>query len=79
MLGLDLKSGAMEITGSRYSVTDWAIGLSAFMVFTVVALYAFLITRPAGWNVAEWSLVLLSVAGTARLVLAARKRRRQPR
>ena len=66
----------MEITGSRYSVTDWAIGLSAFLVFGVVALYAFLITLPTGWKVADWSLVLLGVVGTARLVLAVRKRRR---
>ena len=69
----------MEATGSRHTVTDLAIGLSAFVVFTLVALYAFLLTRPTGWNLAEWSMFLLCIAGTTQLALAALKRRRARR
>ena len=49
----------METTGSRHTVTDWAVGLAAFAVFTVVALYVFLLTQPTGVTVFEWSLILL--------------------
>ena len=69
----------MDTTGSRHTVTDWTLGLSAFAVFTVVALYGVLFTRPAGWNVAEWALFLLCVVGTIRIALTALKRRRQLR
>ena len=65
----------MQTAGSRSTITDWAIGLTAFAVFTVVALYAFLFTLPTGWTVAEWSLFLLCIVWTAQLILAARKRR----
>jgi len=70
---------AMETTGSRYTVKDWAIGLSAFVVFTLVVLYVFLLTRPAGWNVFQWSLFLLGMVVTAQLVLVARQRRLRSR
>ena len=69
----------MEATRSRYTVTDWAIGLVAFAVFTVVGVYALLLTRPTGWNLGAWSLFLLCIAWTARLTLAARQRRLQSR
>ena len=69
----------MEATGSHHTVTDWAIGLSAFVVFTLVGLYAFLLTRPTGWNLGEWSLFLLCIVGTTQLALVALKRRRQRR
>ena len=69
----------MEATRSRYTVTDWVIGLSAFAVFTLVGLYAVLLTRPPGWNVGQWSLFLLCIVLTARLALAARQRRLQSR
>jgi heme/copper-type cytochrome/quinol oxidase subunit 4 len=67
----------MVATGSRYTIQEWAVGLVAFVVFTIVALYVFLLTRPTGWTVVEWSLFLLCVVGTARIALAAPKRRRQ--
>ena len=67
----------METTGSRYTIADWAIGLSVFAVFTVVALYAISFTLPTGWTVTQWSLFLLCIVWTAQLILAARKRRRQ--
>ena len=76
ILRFDIDLSAMETTRSRYTVTDWAIGLSAFAVFTVAVLYVFLLTRPAGWNVFQWSLFLLGIVVTAQLVLVARQRRR---
>ncbi len=69
----------METTRSPHTVADWVIGLAAFVVFTVVALYVFLLTRPTGWNMAEWSLFLLAITGTIQLAYAALRRRRQPR
>ena len=49
----------METTGTRHTITDWAIGLLAFAVLTVVGVYAVALTRPTGWNVTQWSLFLL--------------------
>ena len=69
----------METTRSRNTVMDWVIGLVAFAVFGVMALYVFLLTRPAGVTVVEWSLILLGAIVAARLAMAALKRRRRLR
>jgi hypothetical protein len=69
----------METAKTRYTVTDWAIGLLALAVFTVVGVYAVALTRPTGWNVAQWSLFLLCIVGIAQLVLAVRQRRLKSR
>ena len=69
----------METTRSRYTVTDWAIGIAASAVFTVVGVYAVALTRPTGWNVGQWSLFLLWIVIAARLALHARQRRLQSR
>lgn len=63
----------------RYTVRDWAIGLLAFAVFTVVGVYAVGLTRPTGWNVVQWSLFLLWIVLAARLALFARQRRLRSR
>ena len=69
----------METTGTRYTITDWAIGLVAFAVFTVVGVYAVAFTRPTGWNMSQWSLFLLWIVIAARLALVARQRRLKSR
>jgi hypothetical protein len=69
----------METTRIRYTVTDWAIGLLAMAVFTVVGVYAIALTRPTGLNVAQWTLFLWCIVGIAQLVLAARQRRLKSR
>lgn len=79
VLRFEIDLSAMETTRSRYTVTDWAIGLLAFAVFTIVGVYAVALTRPTGWNVAQWSIFLLWIVIAARLALVVRQRRLQSR
>jgi hypothetical protein len=67
----------MATTTSNYTVTNWAVGVAAFAMFGIVGVYLVLLTRPAGWNLGQWALLLLCFVGTVQIVLATRKRRRR--
>jgi hypothetical protein len=68
---------AMATTRSNYTVTNWAVGAAAFAVFGTVVVYLVLLTRPAGWNLGQWSILLLWFVVIVQIVLATRKRRRR--
>ena len=70
-------NGRMTANQARHSLKDWALGITAFMLFGVVVLsFAFIILRataPYGWN---HIALPITIAGLAMSSWALRRRTR---